>query len=181
MTRLRVKLAIGVAVLGAAATTAAAVAGDGDNFRTELDGFQEVPAVMTTGEGKFKARISESADEIQYQLRYSGLEGGEVRQAHIHVGQEDVNGNIVVWLCGSATNPGPAGTQTCPASPGSVSGTIEPGDVQSVPSQGFDPAGEFAELVRALRSGVAYANVHTARSPGGEIRGQLGDREDDDD
>jgi hypothetical protein len=141
-----------------------------------LSGFEEVPAVMTTGEGTFKARISDAADEIQYELHYSGLEGGEVRQAHIHVGQQSVDGNIVVWFCGSTTNPGPAGTPTRPAT---VTGTIKPGDVQSVPIQGFDPAGEFAELVRALRSGVAYANVRTARSTGGEIRGQIVDRQDD--
>jgi hypothetical protein len=66
-----------------------------------------------------------------------------------------------------------------PGVAGTVTGTIKPGDVQSVPIQGFDPAGEFAELVRALRSGVAYANVRTARSTGGEIRGQIVDRQDD--
>jgi hypothetical protein len=27
-----------------------------------------------------------------------------------------------------------------------------------------------------MRAGVAYANVHTSLSPGGEIRGQIGDR-----
>ena len=36
-------------------------------------------------------------------------------------------------------------------------------------------AGEFAELVRALRAGAAYANVHTTAHPGGEIRGQVAD------
>jgi hypothetical protein len=34
-------------------------------------------------------------------------------------------------------------------------------------------AGEFAELVRALRAGAAYANVHTTTFPAGEIRGQI--------
>ena len=34
-------------------------------------------------------------------------------------------------------------------------------------------AGEFFSLVRALRAGFAYANVHTDVFPGGEIRGQL--------
>ena len=40
-------------------------------------------------------------------------------------------------------------------------------------AQGIAPA-EFAELVRALRAGAAYANVHTTTNTGGEIRGQIG-------
>ena len=38
--------------------------------------------------------------------------------------------------------------------------------------QGVSP-GEFAELARAIQTGVAYANVHTAAFPAGEIRGQI--------
>jgi hypothetical protein len=34
-------------------------------------------------------------------------------------------------------------------------------------------AGDFAELVRAIRAGKAYVNVHSSVFPGGEIRGQL--------
>jgi hypothetical protein len=29
--------------------------------------------------------------------------------------------------------------------------------------------------VRAIRKGFVYANVHTTKYPGGEIRGQVGD------
>ena len=35
------------------------------------------------------------------------------------------------------------------------------------------PAAEFAELVKAIRAGLTYANVHTSKFPGGEIRGQI--------
>ena len=34
-------------------------------------------------------------------------------------------------------------------------------------------AGEFQELVRAIRAGATYVNVHTEGHPGGEIRAQL--------
>jgi hypothetical protein len=36
----------------------------------------------------------------------------------------------------------------------------------------------FAELVRAIRAGYAYANLHTTRFPSGEIRGQINDRDE---
>jgi hypothetical protein len=34
-------------------------------------------------------------------------------------------------------------------------------------------AGEFAEALAAIRHRFAYANVHSAKIPGGEIRGQI--------
>jgi len=34
-------------------------------------------------------------------------------------------------------------------------------------------AGDLADVIKAIRAGVAYANVHTSVSPGGEIRGQI--------
>ena len=175
MSRLRLKLAIGVAVVGVAATTAAAVAGDRAKLRTSLSGYEEVPAVSTTGGGEFRAAIDRDSDIIQYQITYGALES-DVTQSHIHFGQEGVNGGISVFLCSNLGN-GPAGTQGCPPS-GTVSGTIEPEDVIGPAGQGIAP-GEFDELVRALRAGATYANVHSTTWPGGEIRGQIENRQDD--
>jgi CHRD domain len=191
MSRMRVKLAIAVAALGVVVITAAAVAGDRGKIKTSLTGFQEVPAISTDGNGSFRASLNGAGTELRYELNYADLEGGNPTQAHIHFAQKSVNGGIVVWLCGTTTNPGPLGTQVCPASPsGTVTGTITAADVVAPTpnSQGF-AAGEFDELVRALRAGIAYANVHTATYPGGEIRGQLdrgnhkrgGHRDHDDD
>lgn len=136
----------------------------------QLSGFQEVPALSTTGEGTFRARLSADGTSIRYRLEYGGLTS-TVSQAHIHFGQSGVNGGISAFLCTNLGN-GPAGTQACPEA-GTVTGTIVAADVVGPAAQGI-AAGELEELVSAIRAGVAYANVHTATFPGGEVRGQLG-------
>src|SRR5256885_2231772 len=78
-----------------------------------LEGFQEVPVVSTSGEGRCLAKISDDAEPmIDVDLSYSGLEGN-VTQAHIHLGQRDVNGGIVLFLCSNLPSP-PSGTPACP-------------------------------------------------------------------
>jgi hypothetical protein len=150
------------------------VAAHGD-VETRLKGYQEVPSVSTTATGRFKASIDKKSDSIAYHLSYSGLEG-DVRQAHIHLGQRGVNGGIMVWLCQTGANVDPTGlSPQCPQS-GSVSGLIQAANVIGPGGQGVS-AMEFAELVDAVRAGVAYVNVHSTKYPGGELRGQL--RDDD--
>ena len=61
-----------------------------------------------------------------------------------------------------------------------MSRTVTAADVIGPTGQGI-AAGEFAEVLRAIRQGVAYANVHSMRNLGGEIRGQIRDRDGDDD
>ncbi|MEA2364456.1 MAG: hypothetical protein QOD71_3601 [Thermoleophilaceae bacterium] len=158
------------AIAGVVTTTA--LAGGDREVRTRLTGFQEVPAISTDAGGKFRAKLRTSSQEIQYELSYAHLTGA-VQQAHIHLGQRAVNGAISVFLCSNLGN-GPAGTQACPAAPATITGTIRPADVIGPAGQGIDPM-QFDELVRAIRAGVTYANVHSATFPGGEIRGQLND------
>ena len=56
--------------------------------------------------------------------------------------------------------------------PASTAGTITAADVLTVPAQGIT-GGDLSELLRILKSGNAYVNVHTTNHPGGEIRGQV--------
>lgn len=143
-------------------------------IKTRLTGFQEVPAISSTGRGEFRARLDD--DSIEFELSYSNLEG-DVQQAHIHLAQGGVNGGITVFLCSNLGN-GPAGTPACPQS-GTVTGVRMAADMTGgAAAQGL-AAGEFSELLRALRSGNTYANVHTTKHTGGEIRGQI--RTDDED
>jgi hypothetical protein len=135
-----------------------------------LRGFQEVPALSTPAAGSFSATLSEDGTEIEFELSYFRLKGN-VTQAHIHFGQPGVNGGISIFLCSNLGN-GPAGTPACPASPGEVSGIRVAADVIGPSGQGI-PAGDLAGILRAIRTGNAYANVHSDLYPGGEIRGQI--------
>jgi hypothetical protein len=143
-----------------------------EGIKASLIGYEEVPAVSTEASGEFHGTISEDEQSIDYTLTYSGLQG-TVTQAHIHVAQRSVNGSIVIWLCGTSSNPGPEGTQMCPQS-GTITGKITAADVVagSMASQQLE-AGELDEVIAAIRARAAYANVHTDLSPGGEIRGQV--------
>lgn len=170
----RLQIAGAVAVLALLGVVAAATAGGGArDVRETLTGYEEVPALSTTGAGEFRARIDRFDDEIRYRLSYRDLESA-VTQAHIHFGQEAVNGGISVWLC--ANNPpimnAPPGTQACPAAPATITGTIGPEHVVGPTGQGIE-AGAFDELLAAVAAGVTYVNLHTTGRPGGEIRAQL--------
>lgn len=142
-----------------------------------LHGYEEVPSVSTVGNGDFEAKISRDGSRIDWELSYEDLEGA-VQQAHIHFGQKGVNGGISVFLCTNLNN-GPVGTQPCPPSPATISGTIFAADVSpNIPTtaaartQGIN-TGEIKELIRAIRAGSTYVNVHSTTWPGGEIRSQI--------
>jgi hypothetical protein len=130
-------------------------------------------AISTGARGRFRAEIDDRGQAIDYVLTYEGLEG-DVAQAHIHFGQKHTVGAIVAWLCqGTVRAPAQvAPTPECPQS-GTVTGSIRPGMVLA-PGQGFETTDDlFGELVRAIRAGATYANVHSSKFGPGEIRGQL--------
>lgn len=163
-------IAAGVFALAAGALAAAPSDGQGGPrfFSAHLGGYNEVPAISSTGEGSFEARLAQDEASLDYRLTYANLEGTTTVQAHIHLGQRDVNGGVSAFLCGGGGKP------PCPPTEGTVEGTVTAADIIGPTPQGIAP-GEFAELVRALRAGATYANVHTNKHPGGEIRGQIRD------
>lgn len=156
-------------------------------FTAHLEGVHETPIVVSTGTGHVTLTISDDEKSIKYELTYSGLEGntvpsGKVLFAHVHVGRPTVVGGVAVFFCGGGNTT--ATQAACPTS-GTVTGTWTPVDVVGPTSQGVDPANQgadeaFARLVKSIKSGLSYANVHTTRSAGGEIRGQLSPARDHD-
>jgi len=148
------------------------------NFRVRLSPSQETPSVSSVARGEFRLRIGRDEQPISYELSYSGLEG-IVTQGHIHFGQKGVAGGISVWLCQTPTPtpPTPAFIDptglapTCPQE-GTVTGQLTAANVIGPAGQGIAST-EFAELVKAIRAGLTYANVHSTKFGPGEIRGQI--------
>lgn len=165
-----VGVAVAVSVTGSAATT-----DDGSraqNLREELSGYAETPlAVSTPANGHFRAQVDSRAQTITWRLTYSDFTTA-VTQAHVHFGSPSQSGGVSFFLCTNLGN-GPAGTQACPPAPATISGTITPADVIGPTGQGI-VAGEFGEVVDAVRAGATYVNVHSVAFPPGEIRAQLG-------
>jgi CHRD domain len=147
---------IGIPAAGLAAQT----------FKAKLTGPREVPVCSTTGSGTAEVTIADDASQIDFEVTYDLDGDGSVTVAHIHLGKRTEAGGVIAFFCGGG------GKLDCPPSPATVTGTIVPADVQGPIPQGIAP-GEFDELLRALRSHLTYANVHSDICPGGEVRGQL--------
>jgi hypothetical protein len=179
MNRIRGVLAALVAA-GLVTTVAVTVIADHDDrgrrsFRARLNGFEEVPTLSSPGSGSLRLRLSSDGQSATYTLTFSGLSNAFA--AHIHLGADATVGGVIAFLCGGGGKP------ACPASSGSVSGTLVPADVIGPANQGIAP-GQWTEFVAALRAGFTYVNVHTNDGvdppntgpgdfPTGEIRGQI--------
>ena len=156
-----------------------------EEFTAKLAGFNEVGglgagetgAIMSAGTATVKLDLDRTAQTLTYTLTYSGL-SANILQSHIHFGKVHTAGGIIVFFCSNLGN-GPAGTPACPLPAGTVSGTLSPASVVGPTAQAIT-AGDWAGLVAALSSNTAYANIHTANFPAGEVRGQVVRAEHDD-
>lgn len=166
-------LGVAVLALALAGLGGPSIANEGRAFKATLTGYEEVPSVSTAAGGEFRAQLSADGSTLSYELSYSNIENAFA--AHIHLGQKGVNGGVSAFLCGGGDKP------PCPPTGGTVTGTVDAADVIGPSGQGIS-AGEFDELLAAIRAGVTYVNVHTIMAgappgpgnlPGGEVRGQI--------
>ena len=158
-------------LLGLAVAAGAAFATGPRFLHADLSGDEEVPVVSTPGKGQLRLLVYPGGNTIGYELSYSGLQA-DVTQAHIHSASRRSTAPSRC-SCAPTFNNGPADTQTCPARTGTISGLIDTASVIGPDAQGIAP-GQIDRLIDALRERLTYVNVHTTRSPGGEIRGQIG-------
>ena len=161
-----------------------------EEFFARLDGFQELGAlnnqtgaILSDGSGTLRLDLDRTSNTATFTLTYSNVGTtapltGTVTQAHIHFGKVHSSGGVMVFFCSNLGN-GPAGTQSCPANSGTVTGTFTGASVVAIAGQNVR-AGDFDALEDALTSNTAYANIHTTALPAGEIRGQVrrGDGDD---
>jgi len=137
---------------------------DGQNFSTTMIGFNETPSINT--EGTAQLRLTLNSASIDFTLTYQNLSLAPF-VAHIHFGQARTAGAPMVFFCGGGGKP------PCPnTTSGTITGTIVAADVVGPAAQGIK-AGDLAAVMRAIRGGAAYANMHTGNFTGGEIRGQI--------
>jgi hypothetical protein len=158
--------------------TAAYVHADHDHDRgrlhARLRGLNEVPPTTSPGSAELSATISSDQTSIAFTLTFKDLTGNP-GAAHIHFGPSKVNGGVMVFFCGGGGKP------ACPAAiAGTVTGIITAADIVGPAAQGIPPApaGRFEDVLRAINTGNAYANIHSAQFPAGEIRGQVNGDDD---
>jgi hypothetical protein len=113
------------------------------NFKADLKAASEVPATKSTGTGTVDANLDTTTMKLTWTVTYSGLTGKAVA-AHFH-------------------GPAKVGKNAPPAVP--IKGSL------TSPIRGS--AKLTAKQMKDLEGGLWYFNIHTAKYPNGEVRGQM--------
>ena len=120
-------------------------------YKATMSAAQEVPkptGIKAGAGGAFTATATEQATSstLVWTLTFHTLTGA-ASAAHIHLGAKGKAGNVLVPLCAAPAKPCTSG----------MSGRVR----------------IKKDVADALERGKAYVNVHTAKNPAGEIRGQV--------
>jgi hypothetical protein len=137
--------AVAVCALALSALSGAAITTT--TWTAALSSGQEVPKQVVkdaNAHGLFKATLSGTT--LKWKLTYAKLTG-PATAAHIHMAAKGKAGDVLVPLCGTA-----------PACKSGLTGSVT----------------VTAAIKTAFKKHLLYVNVHTAKNPAGEIRGQLG-------
>ena len=118
-------------------------------FTAALNSGQVVPhlkGASSGAAGRFTATLNGTA--LKWTLSFSHLSGA-ASAAYIHMGARGVSGGVLVPLCAPCTSP-------------------------AAPSFTMTSTSKVTQAeISALEAGKTYVNVHTAKYPNGEIRGQV--------
>jgi hypothetical protein len=114
------------------------------HYTATLNGASEVPPVTTPGTGTADIWYDPATKMLSWTVTYSGLTG-PATAAHFHG----------------------------PAAPGANAGVVVPIGSAGMASPATGSVALDDAKAAQLAGGQMYVNVHTAKSPGGEIRGQV--------
>ena len=127
----------------AAISVAGAAAAEVVHLTAKLDGASETPPNDSKGSGSAEVTLDTAGKKLTWTVRYAGL-SGPATMAHFHgPAPAGKAAGVTVPLTGSMVSP--------------LKGSAILTDTQ----------------IGDLRGGLWYVNVHTAKFPGGEIRGQV--------
>ena len=151
---------------GVAAAPAAQVAPRVVAATATLSGAEEVPPVTdTAGGGVAVYRLSPDGRTLRYTLVAVNLTSAPTA-AHIHApAPRGQNAGVVAFLF-----PAPNARSSCAQTTALVLRCQ--GELTAADLRGSLAGQPLSALVALLAAGQTYTNVHTARYPGGEVRGQ---------
>ncbi|MFL9989008.1 CHRD domain-containing protein [Paraburkholderia sediminicola] len=135
---------LAVATLSLTLTVPVLAFADIVSFSTDLNASSEVPPTDSSATGHFAAAFDTSTHQLHYDAAYADLTGAAT-MAHIHG----------------------------PASVGKNAPVVIPVPKDKLASPIEDTVTLTNEQAKQLMAGNYYFNVHTAKNPGGEIRGQI--------
>lgn len=158
MRRLMVGLFIGMLIVAVASL--GAYAAMHDSFKAKLTGKEDVPALKTPARGEAIFKLGKDGMEVGYEVDLKGIEN--VSAAHIHYGKKGENGAPIANLF------------TGPKKVGKFSGELVKGVITDKDLYGVLQGKTIGDLVKMIKEGELYVNVHTDKHPDGEIRGQIG-------
>ena len=158
--------------LFAAVLTSQFAHADGLKFSAYLSGAQEVPTVVTNGGGRVKVKFDKTLSSVTIDVKVRDLIGSLVG-AHFHCALPGANGPVAFGLI----NPGDLSFDGK-----KIKGTLDNSDFTGADCSGAvgRPVSNIASLAFAMDEGLIYLNLHTDAFPGGEIRGQLMEDDDED-
>ncbi len=137
--------------------------------RDPMTGYEENPDISTVATGSFTARLvgRRHVAPLQAQLLRARRRrpAGTCALRGSRPSTAASRSSSATPACGRLPGSAPA----CPTPGGTVEGDIDAAR-RDRPGGAGDRAGAFNEILAAMRAGHAYANVHSTKWPGGEIR-----------
>ena len=131
-------------------------------YSGELSGDAEVPPVDTPVTGR--VAMVDLGTELWYTITLNPGDDAEVTAAHIHAGAPGENGPVLATLFDGSTDAHTGGGRL-------VQGLVSDGDLAANAGVGFD--GNYSTLIRMLKAGELYVNVHSDANPPGEVRADM--------